>query len=88
MPIRALHIRENFQEIYHAQSQQDFEILLSKWYYWTTHSRLEPTKQAAYSIRRHWDGVLKWFESRINNGILEGLNSIIQTCKAKYYMSS
>jgi len=81
--IRALHIRENFQEIYHAQSQQDFEKLLKKWYFWATHSRLEPIKQAAYSIRRHWEGVLKWFESRINNGILEGLNSIIQACKAK-----
>jgi transposase len=81
--MRALHIRENFQEIYHAQSQQDFERLLKKWYFWATHSRLEAIKQAAYTIRRHWDGVLAWFESRINNGILEGLNSIIQSCKAK-----
>ena len=81
--IRALHIRENFQEIYNATSRQDFEKLLKKWYFWATHSRLEPIKQAAYTIRRHWDGVLKWFESRINNGILEGLNSIIQACKAK-----
>lgn len=81
--IRALHIRENFQEIYNAVSQEDFEKLLKKWYFWATHSRLEPIKQAAYTIKRHWDGVLKWFESKINNGILEGLNSIIQACKAK-----
>ncbi len=81
--MRALHIRENFQEIYHAQSKYDFERLLKKWYFWATHSRLEPIKQAAYTIRRHWDGILSWFESRINNGILEGLNSIIQSCKAK-----
>ncbi len=81
--IRALHIRENYQEIYHAENQKDFETLLKKWYFWATHSRLEPIKQAAYTIKRHWDGVLKWFESKINNGILEGLNSIIQACKAK-----
>ena len=81
--IRALHIRENFQEIYNCRTQQDFEKLLKKWYYWATHSRLEPIKEAAYTIKRHWDGVLAWFVSRINNGILEGLNSIIQSCKAK-----
>lgn len=81
--IRALHIRENFQEIYNAENQTDFEKLLKSWYFWATHSRLEPIKQAAYTIKRHWDGVLKWYESRINNGILEGLNSIIQACKAR-----
>ena len=46
-------------------------------------SRLEPIKKAAYTIKRHYSGILKWFESKINNGILEGLNSIIQACKAK-----
>ena len=30
-----------------------------------------------------WDGVLQWFESPINNGILEGINSLIQACKAR-----
>ncbi len=81
--IRALHIRENFQHIYNAENYEEFELLLKEWYFWATHSRLEPIKQAAYTIRRHWSGVLKWFESKINNGILEGLNSIIQACKAK-----
>lgn len=81
--IRALHIRENFQEIYNANNQADFEKLLKKWYFWATHSRLEAIKEAAYTIKRHWEGVLKWFESKINNGILEGLNSVIQSCKSK-----
>jgi transposase len=28
----------------------------------------------AKTIKRHWEGVLNYFKSRINNGILEGLN--------------
>ncbi|XPS84117.1 uncharacterized protein Dvar_21350 [Desulfosarcina variabilis str. Montpellier] len=40
-------------------------------------------KKAAYIIKNHWDGVLRWFESRINNGILEGINSLIQAAKAR-----
>ncbi len=81
--IRALHIRENFQEIYKSDSYDQFETLLKKWYFWATHSRIEPIKQAAYTIKNHWDGVLQWKKSLIDNGLLEGLNSLIQAAKAK-----
>lgn len=81
--IKALHIRENFQEIYKAKSVKQFEGLLKKWYFWATHSRIESIKQAAYTIKRHWDGVIRWKISQVNNGLLEGLNSLIQAAKAK-----
>lgn len=81
--IRALHIRENFQEIYKASTDEDFETLLKKWYFWATHSRLDPVIKAAKTIKKHWDGVVAWKKSQISNGILEGLNSIVQAAKAK-----
>jgi transposase len=36
----------------------------------------------------HWGaavpgGVLRWYDSKINNDILEGLNSLVQATKAK-----
>ena len=34
-------------------------------------------------MKRHWDGILRWFTSKINNGILEGINSLIQAVKAR-----
>jgi transposase len=80
--VRAYHIRLNFQEFWN-QPLQEAEAFLKKWYYWATHSRLEPIKKAAYTIKRHWDGILRWFTSKINNGILEGINSLIQAAKAK-----
>lgn len=79
---RAYQIRLNFQELY-DQPTETAEAFLNKWYFWATHSRLEPIKQAAYTIKRHWKGILRWFQSRINNGILEGLNSLIQAAKAR-----
>lgn len=81
--IRALHIRENFQEIYHAETSEDFECLLKKWYFWATHSRLKPIMEVAKTIKSHWDGIVEWKKSQINNGILEGLNSVVQAAKAK-----
>jgi transposase len=81
--MKALMIREAFQQIYQAPSIELFEKLLSKWYFWATHSRIEPIKEAAYTIRRHWNGVVNWIFYKISNGILEGFNSIFQAAKAK-----
>nr|CBX28582.1 hypothetical protein N47_G39060 [uncultured Desulfobacterium sp.] len=79
---RAYHIRLNFQEFWN-QPLHEAETFLNKWYFWATHSRLESIKKAAYTMKRHWNGILRWFTSRINNGILEGINSLIQAAKAK-----
>ncbi len=81
--MRALHIRENFQAIYKAETEEFFIQLLNKWYFWATHSRLEPIKKVAKTIKAHWNGIISWKRSQINNGILEGLNSIIQAAKSK-----
>lgn len=81
--MRALHIREAFQSIYQAVTYEEFETLLKQWYFWATHSRLGPIRKVAKTIKKHWDGILRWKESQINNGILEGLNSVIQAAKRK-----
>jgi len=81
--MKALNIREAFQQIYQASTFEMFDKLLRKWYFWATHSRIEPIKEAAYTIQRHWDGIVNWFDYKISNGILEGFNSIFQAAKAK-----
>jgi transposase len=81
--IRAYHLKEVFQQIYHTANPEEFLKLLNKWYFWATHSRLEPIKQAAYTIKRHWYGIINWAFFKIDNGILEGFNSIFQAAKAK-----
>lgn len=80
--VRAYHIRLSFQELWN-QTPDQAEAYLKKWYYWATHSRLEPIKEAAHTIKRHWNGIINWFKSRINNGILEGINSMVQAAKAR-----
>lgn len=82
--IRAYNIRQSFQDIYNAETEEEFTAYLKKWYFWATHSRLKPTiVESARTIKKHWGGIINWFKSRINNGILEGLNSVIQAAKAK-----
>ena len=78
-----MHIRENYQEIYKSDTITQFTQNLQKWYFWATHSKLKPIIKAAKTIKKHWDGILRWKTSQINNGILEGLNSILQAAKRK-----
>ena len=81
--IQALHMRENFQEIYKADSAAEFEHYLERWYEWVSNCGISAIVKVAEMVRTHWDGILRWKESQINNGILEGLNSVIQAAKRK-----
>jgi transposase len=80
--VRAYQMKIAFQNIF-KQTEQNAVQSLRSWYFWATHCRLGPMTEVAHMVKRHWDGILRWFTSRINNGILEGLNSIIQAVKAK-----
>jgi transposase len=80
---RAYQIRLAFQDLYDQSSTDAAVGYLRKWYFWATHSRLDPMIDAAHTIKRHWDGILRWFNSRIANGLIEGINSLVQAAKAK-----
>jgi hypothetical protein len=38
---------------------------------------------ATCTMKRHWDCILNWFKSGINNGILEGINRLVQSAKSR-----
>ena len=40
-------------------------------------------KEVAQTVRRNWVGIVTWIDSRISNGVLEGINSLIQAAKAR-----
>jgi transposase len=80
---RAYHLRLAFQDIYKEHSRDWAEIFLDRWYSWARRCRLEPMKEVALSIERHRDGILRWFNSKIANGLIEGINSLVQAAKAK-----
>ena len=57
------------------------ESFLKKWYFWATHSRLAPVIDKAKTFKHHWNGILNYINTRIDNGVLEGINSLIQAAK-------
>jgi transposase len=80
---RAYQIRLAFQELYEQDTPEQAAAFLKRWYFWATHSRLPPIIDAAHTVKRHWDGILRWFDSKIANGLIEGINSLVQAAKAK-----
>lgn len=56
---------------------------LAWWYNWAIRSRLDPIKRLARTIKNHWDGVLNSVRNRSTNAVLEGVNSLAQSAKAR-----
>lgn len=80
---RAYQIRLALRDVYEIRDVQTARAELNRWYFWATHSRIEPVITVAKTIKEHWDGVVKFFDYRIANGLTEGINSIIQTIKRR-----
>lgn len=59
------------------------EHYLRAWCKSVRRSRLQPLIDFADMIREYWLGIVRWFESQITNGLLEGLNSLIQAAKRR-----
>ncbi len=34
-------------------------------------------------VEEYWLGIIRWFESQISNGLLEGLNALVQAAKRR-----
>jgi len=75
--LRAYNIKESLKKLWECKNREEAEQYLKKWYFWTTHSRLEAVIEVAKTIKSHWGGILNYFESRITDGILECINSMV-----------
>ncbi len=80
---RAYRIKLAFQDLYSEETTEQAADYLKRWYFWASHSRLAPVIEAAQTIKMHWHGILRWFNSKIANGLIEGINSLVQAAKAK-----
>ena len=81
---RACRMREVLQDIY-ADSPTPSEawVRLHRLCSWMMHLRLEPMKDFARMIRRHFAEIVAYFEHPYTNAVLEGVNSVIQNVKRR-----
>ncbi|MBA3763438.1 MAG: ISL3 family transposase [Chthoniobacterales bacterium] len=75
---RAYRLKLAFQEAYARGPKH-----LKRWCHWAARCRLPAMVRAAKTIKSHWDGIVRWFESDITSAIMEGFNSLFQAAKSR-----
>jgi len=82
---RAYLLKESFREFWNYERKGWAKRFLKKWFWWATHSRLKPMRDFAWMLRRHEEGILNYFEMRISNGAVEGMNNKAKVVSHRCY---
>lgn len=82
---RAYLLKESFREFWGYKSKRWAERFLKKWFWWATHSRLKPMRDYAWMLRNHEENILTYFEERITNGTVEGMNNKAKVVSHRCY---
>lgn len=78
---RAWAMKESLAELWDYKYIGAARSFFKRWYFWATHSQLEPMIRVARMLKRHLDNILTYLTHRITNAVTEGLNAKIQWVK-------
>jgi len=78
---RAWAIKENFRRLWDYRVKGWALRFFKPWYFWATHSRLQPIIKAAKTIKNHLPNILTYLKHRITNAVPEALNAQIEKVK-------
>ena len=81
--VRAYTLAQQFDSFYELTDPDTAEEYLRRWITEVQDSGLEPLIAFTRMLEDHWLGVIRWHHSRVSNGLLEGLNSLIQAAKRR-----
>ncbi|HMS85003.1 MAG TPA: transposase [Nitrospira sp.] len=79
---RAWAIKETLRCLWHYVYPASGWKFWKRWYCWAMHSRLEPIRKAAETIRRHITNMVTYSQHPVTTAMSEGLNSQIQKIKS------
>ena len=80
--VRAYNWALKFDAVYELTGAEA-EHYLRAWARGAVRSRLQPLIDSAHLVQAHWTGIHRWFQSRVSNGLREGLNSLVQAAKRR-----
>lgn len=81
---KAYRLKIAFQDIYNMNYTKEIaEGEFKEWMQWAVRSKLPEFKSAAKTIGSKLVGILNYFENKLTNAVLEGINSMIQSIKSR-----
>ncbi len=79
----AYRLKEMFKDVFQIQDPQEAKGYLKFWCDMANESNIQPCIKFANMIKARWFGIVNYFDTRLTNGILEGINSKIQLLKRR-----
>ena len=79
---KAWGLKEAFRHFWQSLDKRFAAANFDFWHAQVLKSGIRPMVKVAAMLKKHLDGLLAWFDSRIDNAMSEGYNSVIQTLKA------
>ena len=80
---RAWAIKEALRHLWGYRREAWARRYFKRWFYWATHSRLEPMRKVAHMLKRRLDNILTYCRLRITNAVAEGINSKLMAIKRR-----
>lgn len=77
----AYRLKVLFNEVWHQPDLACAEAHLRLWCEAAQASNINPMMRFAKTVKSHWSGIVAFVESKISNGVLEGINSKVQLAK-------
>ena len=79
----AYRLRELFVDVFNIPDPEEAKGYLWFWCDMAMEAKIEPYKKFVAMIKSHWSGITAYFDKRVTNGVLEGINSKIQLAKRR-----
>jgi len=79
----AYRLKEMFLDVFNIEDADEAKGYLKFWCDLVIESAIQPFIMFVNLIKSHWFGIINYFDTKLNNGILEGINSKIQLAKKR-----
>lgn len=79
----AYRLKETFRDFYKQIGAEAAEGFLKGWVISAEKSGIASMEKVAKTIRRKWQGIIRWHITHITNSVMESLNGLVQAAKRK-----
>ena len=83
--MRPYELKECLAAILGQATPEDGQELLDEWLAWASRSRLAPFVKLAKTVRKHAAGILAYLNTKMTNGIVEGINNKLRVIARRAY---
>ncbi|GFO74610.1 transposase, ISL3 family [Bathymodiolus platifrons methanotrophic gill symbiont] len=80
---QAYRLKELFNDLWSMPDKVSAEAFLKQWCEEVEKSKISAFMKFLKTVRSHWSGIIHFVETKITNGILEGINSKVQLAKRR-----